>query len=65
MMKGDVWMKHLAYKLSAKHILSYNCLFEEGAASNWGYQPELTGFHPALLEFAFKIRNSIAVKREL
>ena len=48
MRKGDPWMKHLAHKIAGKHILSYNCLFEEWESKGWNYQPELSGFHPML-----------------
>lgn len=58
-------MKHISFKLSNKHILSYNCLFENNDITMWEFIPELTGFHPSLLEFTEKIRNSIPVKREI
>lgn len=58
-------MKHITYKLSSQHIQSYNCLFEESDCSSWSYQPSLTGFHPALIDFAQKLKNSVAVKRQL
>lgn len=58
-------MKHIALKLKGEHIQSYNCLFEDAEGREWNYEPKLTGFHPAVVEFSEKVRNSIAVKREL
>lgn len=58
-------MKHITCKLSGQHILSYNCLFEESDDSSWPYHPALTGFHPIVIEFAQKIKNSVPVKREI
>lgn len=63
MRKGDIWMKHMSYRLASQHIQSYNCLFEETDCSSWAYQPSLAGFHPAAIDFAFKLKNSVAVKR--
>jgi len=65
MRKGDAWMKHISYKIAGEHIKSYNCLFEETDYRGWNYNPPLTGFHPQLLNFAEKVKNSVAVKREL
>jgi len=65
MKRGDVWLRHLAYKIEAKHIVSYNCLFEKAESKEWDYVPQLTGFHPALIGFSNKIKVSLGVKREL
>jgi hypothetical protein len=65
MRKGDVWMRHISYKLDNQHIMSYNCLFEETDALNWNLQPPLAGYHPAIIEFSARVKNSIAVKREI
>jgi hypothetical protein len=63
--KGDMWMKHLTYRLSSQHIKSYNALFEQGEAANWAYTPELASFHPILPQFAIRLRNSVGVRREV
>lgn len=65
MRKGDIWTKHITYKLSGQHIISYNCLFDGSDLSSWAYDPPLTGFHPAAIEFAQKLKNSVSVKREI
>ena len=45
-------MKHVANKLSGKHIQSYNCIFEESSQTVWDYEPPLMGFHPSAVDFS-------------
>lgn len=63
MSKGDMWMRHLRYRLSSQHIRSYNALFESAEGSEWTYTPELASFHPILPHFANRLRSSVGVKR--
>ena len=58
-------MKHVANKLSGQHIKSYNCIFEGSSQTVWDYEPPLMGFHPSAVDFSEKVKNSIAVRREL
>lgn len=29
MRRGDIWMRHISYRIEGQHIMSYNCLFED------------------------------------
>ncbi len=61
--KGDMWMKHISYKLQSQHIKSYNALYDTTEPLNWGYSLDLAGFHPILPQFSVKLRGSVGVRR--
>ena len=63
--KGDVWAQHIGWVIEKKHVASYNVLLKEGNGVGWEYLPQVKGFHPAVVEFGQKIKESIPYKREL
>ncbi len=46
-------------------MASYNVLLKEGSEAEWEYALGLKGFHPAVVEFAKRIQESIPYKREV
>jgi hypothetical protein len=63
--KGDLWAQHIGWVMEKKHVASYNMLLKEGGGVEWEYLPQVKGFHPAVVEFSQKIKESIPYKREL
>jgi hypothetical protein len=51
--------------MEKRRVASYNVLLKEGSEGEWEYGPGLKRFHPAVVEFAKKIKEGIPYKREV
>jgi len=58
-----VWAQHIGWVQEKRHVASYNALLKEGNLQSWDYAPQLKGFHPSIIEFSSKIKESIPYKR--